>query len=176
MFAKPNVLNKILPCYKQLNMDYRHSSGAYIDIRHVIGYKLDPDANEYLALSSNILNDFKVGSDVKIIMNGSPIVNIPGEADLYVYFTPFYNYGRDGDVWGADVAGEGVSIKLDAGELKDTIHRTEVIRIPNLQVGDFLCVILIRKGDDDIDTYTDDWLLTCPAILQYEVDKIGTLS
>lgn len=175
MDARPNPINKILPCTKTVPIEIFSASGASAGAYQLNGYSLDPDSDEDVFLNGQLPYDMKVGSDIKVILNGCPKVTNSSGVEKKVRLYSQYSFGRDGVKCTGTIEGDGVLIAIPNGELAYTIHKTELITISDLQAGDILGFRAIRDADHTDDTYTSDWFVTLPVVLEYTADKIGVI-
>jgi len=176
MDARPNVLNKILPCYKRINLCFQTSGGEGSLLYGIYGRQLDDSSDEYSAFTIVVPHNIKTGSSALIIIDGAPwVTNNTGE-DKKVRIVPQYNCARNGVLLGAMTTGAAVLITVPNNEVRYTIHKTGVLAIPDLQAADVLGIKLTRDADHADDTYVGDWWLSNSGMLQYIIDKIGIIT
>lgn len=175
MDARPNVLNKILPCYKIIPMLFRTTTGGVGNINELLGYVFDPDVDENSYYSTVIPNDMKAGSDVVLVLDGCPMAGNVSGSDKKVRISTAYNYGRLGQVVGTAQAGTPVLITIPDEQVAYTMHKIEVVTISDLAANDYLSIKVNRDADHVDDTYTGDWFFAHSWALRYIRDNIGVL-
>lgn len=173
MDARPNVINKILPCTKRKKFNFVSTTGSNVDANGVIGCGLDDTANEYVSLVYFIPKDFKSGSDIKVIIKCCGIVNNPVGADKYVRLTVKYNFGCAGTTIGILLTGDDIMVTIADGELKWSLQEVVTITIPDLQIDDTIGVVLTRYASHAEDNYVGDFMICRPVIAEYTANKIG---
>lgn len=175
MDARPNVLNKILPCYKRIFVRFTTSTSGGFTYNLINARALDPDTDELVSYMVTIPHDIKYGSDVLLIADGCPLMTNNTGADKKVRLVATYNYARNGEVIGAVKSGDITLITIPDGEAIYTMHKNGVLAIAGLRAGDFLAMRITRDADHTDDDYAGDWGIFQTSLLQYEIDKIGVL-
>lgn len=175
MDARPNVLNKILPCYKRVNLHFSYSNGTRTDYSGVVGYALPPDVQKYIQWGGAVHNNLVAGSDIDIILHGWPnAANESGSAKVVVLLVQ-YSYTRGGVLIGTMVSMPVVEITVPNGQAAYTIHTNIITPVSNMVKNDQILITIHRRATLAEDTYTGNWLMGVSPTLKYPVDKIGAL-
>lgn len=175
MDARPNVLNKILPCTKRIMFSYRSGSAPAYDVYLVYGRSMDDSSDENIAVVCQIPQDYIAGSAFHIIIGYCILTANPAGADKKVRIVTEYNYGRSGIVVSGTLNLTPILVTIPDGELRWMIRWISLGTIPNMLVGDWLSVRLTRDADHVDDTYVGDFMVLLPIVGQYITDKIGVV-
>lgn len=175
MDARPNVLNKILPCYKRLPLVFSYSNGTRTDYSGIVGYALPPDTQKYIQWGGIVPNNIIAGSDIDIMLHGWPSAANESGSDKGVVLLIQYSYTRNGVLIGTLVSMPVVEITVPDGEAAYTIHETVITPVANMVKGDELFITIHRRATLAEDTYTGNWLMGFSPTLKCPVDKIGLL-
>lgn len=173
MDARPNVLNKILPCSKRMPVHYYRTSGSYHEQNLVLGSKLDPDTDESVQYQCVIPRDFKNGSDFTIIAVWCPVIANNTGSNKVWRALPSYNYARLNGAIGAKIEAAELNFTIPDGEPAFTVRKSGIITIPNLEVGDVLGLKIARRATHADDTYAGNLWLVSTIVGMYTADKIG---
>lgn len=173
MDARPNVLNKILPCLKTRDIPLTHSNAVLGAIEQIKGYLFEAATPKNAFYSTHIPNDIKTGSDVEIIMLGCIATTNDSGVDKYVRLGRGWSYMRAGIVIPDYIDEDGILVTIPNGELMKTVHSVSLLTISGLQANDLLGMRFERDADHVEDDYADYWFVGMSCILQYTMDKIG---
>lgn len=175
MDARPNVLNKILPCSKRIPLTFRMCSGDTVILNIFRGYCLDDSSDEYFEIQGVIPLDFKTGSDFSFVVSFANVTaNETGSAKV-VRMTMIYCVMRNGIPVMANVVPEPVLITIPDNTPAETVQEVTLLAISDLLVSDTISIRFTRDADHTDDTLTGDlWL---PHLTEglYIADKIGVV-
>lgn len=173
MDAKPNVLNKILSAVVRRPIFFRACNGTSTDTNDIFGYELPHDSTKYIMFMAVVPRDFKAGSDWELIFNwGGDAANETG-SDKSCVIIPRYNTWREGEVIGSPTTLDAIELVIPDGEAANTLHKSTILTIADLQAGDLISMYIRRDGGAGGDTYTGNLFIALPALGKYTADKIG---
>lgn len=175
MDARPNVLNKILPCTKNMSIEYIYAQGTVYRTLGFNLHRLDASNAEYVDYSGIIPNDIKAGSDIIFKLLSMPYQTNDTGAAKTACAIPYYSSVRVGQVIVSLTVGNTVSITIPDNETAFTVHYDDVLTFPNLLAGDMFHVRLYRHATNELDTYPYDYCFNAVIMARYITDKIGVI-
>lgn len=175
MDARPNVLNKILPCTQEFALVMLYGQGTIWRAYGFNVHRLDPTSAEHVIYNGIVPNNIKEGSDVIIQLKSLPYAINDSGVDKGVAVLPHYGSVRKGQAMPALTVGDIIDITIPDDEAAYTLHYDDVMAFHNLQAGDMLGVKLYREPTDGFDDYPDDYCFYDILNARYIADKVGVI-
>lgn len=173
MDARPNVLNKILPCSKRIPFEYITATAGHSSMERLHGRALDPNSDENVEYDLIVPRDIKAGSDLIIMLTVAPLTANNTGSDKKIKLHCSYSVGSVGQVATSPVTTATTLVTIPDGMAANTLMKVTPATIAGLVAGDVLGLRVVRDADHGDDTYTGELWISYIAMAVYNADKIG---
>lgn len=175
MDARPNVLNKILPCTKIFPLYSNRYTGAVWSGGGLVGWKLDDSGAEYVMYHGIVPYDMKAGSNLTFRVDCTHMTQNDSGSTKHTKINTKYDFGRAGSRFTGMTTGTVTLIPVADGVLIYTLQQIDIQIISGVVAGDAIGLELKRDGTHADDTLVGDFWLAIPLKCIYTADKIGVI-
>lgn len=173
MDAKPNVLNKILPCNRIIPLTYFTTSGALYSSGNLLGTAFSATSLNKLYMECELPKWIKLGADAILKSRGfPPSANNTGSDKAVRLYMQYTITGKTG-LAGSSIQTDPFEITIPDNEQAKTLHVTELLTLSTFCPDDIFCINIIRDAAHENDTWTDTWIMLRGIYFEILCDKIG---
>lgn len=173
MDARPNVLNKILPCTSFFVMYSHRFAGSVWSGGGLVGQKMDDSSDEYVQYHGIVPYNIKAGSDIIAQLDCCNMSENASGTTKHARVYCQYQFGSAGKFFSGMLVGDAVLIPvLDSSGIY-VLKQVDVITISGVVGGDCIGIKVNRDADHADDTLVGDFWFAQPLRVKYTKDKIG---
>jgi len=173
MDARPNVLNKILPCTKYLDMKLHAATAASHTGFNIFGHNFVHTASKKTYEFCVIPNNIIAGSDGVFKIRGcNETLNDTG-SDKIVRLYGVYVIIKKTSIGVTGVTCDPILTTIANGNARQTFHDIDLFTVPNLQPDDIINCLVYRDPTHTDDTWESGYIVCAGKYLEITVDKIG---